>query len=161
MSRFRRRRSRSRGQAMVEFALIVPVLVLAVFGIIDFGRLVYTQNSLNEASREAARAGAVFYRPGECGSQDRFACASTIARNRLIGVIGTSTPVVTCSRVTQLDSNNDNELDQAPVASASNCQARHLLKVTVTNNFTLLTPLVAQFLGSQTLRGETQVTVQS
>jgi Flp pilus assembly protein TadG len=157
----RRNRRRSRGQALVEFALILPVLVLVVFGIIDFGRYVHTQNSLNEASREGARAGAVRELPAECGTQARDACAMTIARSRLIGVTGTSTPVVTCSRVTQLDLNNDDELDQAPVSPASNCQARNLFKVTVTNSFTLLTPVIAQFLGSQTLRGETQVTVQS
>jgi Flp pilus assembly protein TadG len=132
-----------------------------VFGIIDFGRYVHTQNSLNEASREGARVGAVRELPAQCGTQARDACAMTIARSRLIGVIGSSTPVVTCSRVTQLDLNSDNELDQAPVAPASSCQARNLFKVTVTNNFTLLTPVIAQLLGSQTLRGETQVTVQS
>ncbi len=157
----RRKRQRSRGQALVEFALIVPILVLLIFGIIDFGRYVYTQNSLNQASREGARAAAVQSRPAECTGQTRDACAITVTRGRLIGVIGTSTPVVACTEVTQLDANNDNELDMAPVTPASNCQASNLLKVTVTNNFTLLTPVIAQFLGSQTLRGETQVTVQS
>jgi len=146
---------------MVEFAMIVPVLLLVVFGIIDFSRYVYTQNSLNQASREAARAGAVSERPPECAGQGRDACAITVARGRLVGVVGTTSPVVTCTTVTQLDVNNDNELDRAAVAPPSNCRARDLFTVTVTNNFTLLTPVIAQFLGTQTLRGETQVTVQS
>ena len=98
----RSRRERSRGQALVEFAMVVPVLVLAVFGIIDFGRYVYTQNSLNEAAREGARAGAVAERPAECAGQGRDTCAKTITQARLIGVIGTSTPDVTCSAVSQL-----------------------------------------------------------
>ena len=149
------RRSRSRGQALVEFALIVPVLVLGIFGIIDFGRYVHTQNSLNEASREAARAGAVFYRTGECASQDRAACATTIARNRLIGVIGGGTVTVTCTRVSPLTK------AMTTITPASGCKVPDLLRVSVTNNFTLLTPVIAQFLGSQPLRGETQVTVQS
>lgn len=50
---------RDDGAAAVEFALIVPILVLLVFGIIAFG-IVFAQNlSLNNAAREAARASVV------------------------------------------------------------------------------------------------------
>jgi Flp pilus assembly protein TadG len=48
-----------RGQAMVEFALVFPVLLLLIFGLIDIGRLVYTHNALSEAAREGARFGSV------------------------------------------------------------------------------------------------------
>jgi len=44
-----------RGQAVVEFALVVPVLFLAVFGLFDVGRLVYTNSALSQAAREGAR----------------------------------------------------------------------------------------------------------
>lgn len=50
-SRFRR----EDGQAMVEFALILPILLLILCGIIDFGWLFYNQLSLNNACREGAR----------------------------------------------------------------------------------------------------------
>lgn len=43
------------GQAMVEFALILPVFLLILCGIIDFGWLFYNQLSLNNACREGAR----------------------------------------------------------------------------------------------------------
>jgi Flp pilus assembly protein TadG len=43
----------------VEFALILPMLLLVVFGIIDFGRLLNAQISLTEAAREGARANAL------------------------------------------------------------------------------------------------------
>jgi len=46
---------RDRGAAAVEFALIVPLLCLFLLGIIDFGRLWYTQINLTEAAREGAR----------------------------------------------------------------------------------------------------------
>jgi Flp pilus assembly protein TadG len=39
----------------VEFALVVPVLLLLVLGMIDFGRLWFTQVSLSQAAREGAR----------------------------------------------------------------------------------------------------------
>jgi Flp pilus assembly protein TadG len=50
-----RRRARDRGAAAVEFALILPVLLLIVFGIIDFGRMLNAQITTNQAAREAAR----------------------------------------------------------------------------------------------------------
>lgn len=46
-----------RGQAMVEFSLTLPILTLVIFGIIDFGRLLFTyaqaSNSLRQATRYA------------------------------------------------------------------------------------------------------------
>ncbi len=46
---------REDGQAMVEFALILPIFLLILCGIIDFGWLFYNQLSLNNACREGAR----------------------------------------------------------------------------------------------------------
>lgn len=43
------------GQAMVEFALILPIFLLILCGILDFGWLFYNQLSLNNACREGAR----------------------------------------------------------------------------------------------------------
>jgi Flp pilus assembly protein TadG len=48
-----------RGAAVVEFALVVPVLLLLVFAIIDFGRALWTMNVLTSGVREGARAAAV------------------------------------------------------------------------------------------------------
>lgn len=44
-----------RGAAAVEFAFVVPVLLVLVCAIIDFGRLLYTANSLTGAAREGGR----------------------------------------------------------------------------------------------------------
>ena len=52
------RRSQS-GVAAVEFALILPVLLLIVFGIINFGLYLYDKAVVTNASREGARAGIV------------------------------------------------------------------------------------------------------
>jgi len=49
-------RERERGAAAVEFALVMPILLLLVFAIIDFGRLLNQQITLTEAAREGARA---------------------------------------------------------------------------------------------------------
>jgi hypothetical protein len=52
-------RRRDRGAAAVETALVLPILLLIVFGIIDFGRMLNAQINLTEAAREGARAAAL------------------------------------------------------------------------------------------------------
>jgi len=44
-----------RSQALIEFALVSPVLLLLVFGIIDLGRAIFYYDTLNHAAREGAR----------------------------------------------------------------------------------------------------------
>lgn len=54
-----RRRDRSLGQSLTEFALILPVLILALLIAIDFGRLYFSYVTLTNATRVAANFGAV------------------------------------------------------------------------------------------------------
>lgn len=46
---------REKGQSAVEFALVLPILLLVVCGIIDFGWMFYNQLSVENACREGAR----------------------------------------------------------------------------------------------------------
>lgn len=48
-----------KGQSMVEFALIVPVLVLLLLGIMDFARIFHAYLTIDHAGREAARAASI------------------------------------------------------------------------------------------------------
>ncbi|MDD2583086.1 MAG: TadE/TadG family type IV pilus assembly protein [Desulfuromonadaceae bacterium] len=48
-----------KGQALVEFAIILPLLFLLIFGIFEFGRAMYIKNSLNNAARSAVRVAVV------------------------------------------------------------------------------------------------------
>jgi hypothetical protein len=52
------RRKRQAGQTLVEFALVLPIFLLLVFGLIDVGRFVYTDATLSQAAREGARLAA-------------------------------------------------------------------------------------------------------
>jgi len=44
-----------RSQALIEFALVSPVLLLLLFGIVDIGRAIFYYDTLNHAAREGAR----------------------------------------------------------------------------------------------------------
>ena len=57
--RLARNAQQDRGAAAVEFALLLPVLLLLVFGIIDFGRALNAQITLTQAAREGARLAAL------------------------------------------------------------------------------------------------------
>ncbi len=50
---------RDRGAAAVEFALMLPLLLLIIFGVIDFGRALNAQITITQAAREGARLDAL------------------------------------------------------------------------------------------------------
>jgi Flp pilus assembly protein TadG len=58
-ARSSRQHARDRGATAVEFALLFPLLMLIVFGTIDFGRVLNTQITLTQAAREGARLDAL------------------------------------------------------------------------------------------------------
>lgn len=69
-----------KGQATVEFGLILPVLLLVLCGIIDFGWIFGNQISANNAAREAARYTAIHYNDSE--TDDDEATAASIVADR-------------------------------------------------------------------------------
>jgi Flp pilus assembly protein TadG len=68
---------RERGAAIAEFALVVPLLMILLVGIIEFGRAYNVQISLNGASREGARALALGKTSSEVDAAVRNASPST------------------------------------------------------------------------------------
>ena len=109
------------GVALLEFALLITVLLLLVFGSIDFGRALFTSNNLTTAAREAARFGAVLPDPGSALTQIRD---TAVAKMSPFGnaPVAPSQVVVTC---------------------LPNCSTTQLQSVQVQINypFTWLTPL--------------------
>jgi TadE-like protein len=49
------KRGRNTGQALVEFALVIPLMLLFIFAIVDFGRVIYMYSVLSDVAREGAR----------------------------------------------------------------------------------------------------------
>jgi Flp pilus assembly protein TadG len=146
---------RTRGQALVEFALVLPIFLVILFGIIDLGRYVYTANALGNGAREGARAASVSIRPSPiCDGLSRFACAEAVVGSQSWGVPGAAiTPAVSCWRAPAGSS------ALTEITSSSQCTTGDFLRVGTSTEFTLVTPLIAQFLGSQTITAEAQVSV--
>ena len=63
-----RGRERSRGQALVEFALVAPLLFIAILGIIEAGRFIFHYEVMNHATREGARYAIVHGADSTCPS---------------------------------------------------------------------------------------------
>jgi len=103
------------GAAAVEFALILPVLLLVVFGIIELSLALYDKAVITHASREAARAGIVLSSPKMTDAQIS-AVALNYTQGALIQLGASQTPTVT-------------------VAQSSPASFPHPLRVTVTYTY--------------------------
>lgn len=159
MRRFLGRR-RTRGQALVEFALVFPVFLLLLFGLIDIGRYVFSTNDLNEAAREAARYGSVeqwsYSCPASVTTPTRFACTKAVAYGRVDATpLDPSTGVVvTCSD------------GAGNPRSVNNCRTNDLLKVTIdtsssgTYQYRFFTPIIGQIVTAPKIHAEVQVVLQ-
>jgi hypothetical protein len=62
----KRRQKRSRGQALVELALVFPLFTMVLFGIIVLGIGVFYQQQISNAAREAARYASVHSATARC-----------------------------------------------------------------------------------------------
>ena len=92
-----RRWNRERGAAVVEFALVLPLLLMLVLGAIDWGWYFYAREVVTNAAREGARTGSV----SAVGSDDATSAASSAASTYLSslnltgGTVNVTTPDVT------------------------------------------------------------------
>lgn len=68
------RRRKQKGAALVEFAIVAPLLILLLFGIIEFGYTMGQLNDVRHGNREAARLAAV--NDGSVNAMAAKACAA-------------------------------------------------------------------------------------
>jgi Flp pilus assembly protein TadG len=128
-----------KGVSAVEFALILPVLVLILFGIIEFGLILYNQQVITNASREGAREGILF----NSGERPDVTAIKTVvagyANEHLI------TFKVGAAEVANVDVSNNGIADTACAALGDD------LKVVVNYQYTylVLSPIMGLFGGSE------------
>lgn len=76
------------GQSLVEFALILPVLLLFMLGVLEFGRILFVYTELSNVAREALRAAATTIHRGNDADRGKVtATECTEILNRAYGTL--------------------------------------------------------------------------
>jgi beta-lactam-binding protein with PASTA domain len=141
----RRRRPISRGQALVEFALILPVLVMLLLLAIDFGRVFFGWVALNNASRIAANE-AAFHPEAWEGSGN--AQLKGIYRNQVTQDLQSINCAPAGGGVWQTaDVPDPTYIDEPSTPTVDAYEIGDHVRVTLTCHFSFLTPLVGFFMG--------------
>ena len=114
--------SRETGATDVEFALVLPLLLILIVGLIDFGRMGFVEVSITSASREGARLSS-FYPSGPANNQE----------------IATLVEVAAPGAASMAQLNGNGTLTVSIVPCSSTVAADNT-SVTVRTNFTWLLP---------------------
>jgi Flp pilus assembly protein TadG len=152
-----------RGQALVEFAILLPLFLLLIFGLIDLGRFVMTDHILSSAAREASRLSAV--EASWIGSTDTSCndpygpvCPADVATlsthaeaaaNRMVaGLGGTITEIhISC------DPPGGQPSGLWTGTSCTSTTSGNVVSVRVVYTYQPITPVIAQLVGSVVRHG--------
>ncbi|MCC2636740.1 MAG: TadE family protein [Moraxellaceae bacterium] len=91
------------GTAVIEFAFVLPVLLIVFFGIIEFSVALFNKAILTNASREAARSGIVYVGPNTTLTDEAIIGIATNNCQGLITFQDDVAPVVTVTRADSPD----------------------------------------------------------
>jgi Flp pilus assembly protein TadG len=138
-----RLRDTQRGQALVEFALIVPVFILLVMGIFDLGRAVYGYNTVNNAAREGARLAIV---------DQTITEIKTEAVNHAVG-LGLGVNDVTVDFRSSSTPGTANSCATLQINCIANVRVNYLYQAA--------TPIIGNLVGQISIYGESQFTIES
>jgi Flp pilus assembly protein TadG len=144
-----RQRRRRQGQALVEFALILPIAVILLLAVFDVGRAVFTYNGLTNAAREGARLAIV--------NQDVASVEQRVAEMAAMTEVSNAgdvtDPVVTYRRQTP---NADPTANAACSPMATGCVA----VVTARATWQAITPIIGAILGPIDLTARSELPVE-
>ena len=117
------RRSTERGQAVIELALTLPLLLVVVFGIIDFGFMFQRYEAVTNAAREGARLGVL------------ADYTATEAQNRALGLpaspAGSTDPSAPAARAPIVRNSRCAQMTTSTVPVAGSTPAKTVDQVTV------------------------------
>ncbi len=99
---------KEKAQGMVEFALVLPLLLLVMFAVIEFGRLLFIYSAVFTASREAARYGAAAGDVGNYVPHYQDCAGITATARRITNLVGINTITIS------YDDGNGNSLGTCP-----------------------------------------------
>lgn len=134
-----------RGQALAEFALIAPVLLLLIFGLIDTARLYQSWVTIQHAAREGARYGVTGRTDCAASTQTRVNCIDYITRKQASSLTNDATDLTVGVRNWQYPAYANPPQENNP---GDQCDA---LEVWVSYDFTPATPLIGNLFGAVTM----------
>lgn len=138
----RKRTQGERGQALVEFALVLPILLILLLGILDFSRAVAAYNSVSNGARSGARVAIV--------NQDPVAIRDAV-ESEAFGL----------SEVDVVFNENAEGIPACPVASGPCCpQIGCVIEVAVSTEYVPATPIFSQLVGSITVSSESRLPIE-
>lgn len=142
--------SGSRGQALLEFALVIPLIMLLLMGLFDFGRGIYAYNTLSNAARDGARKAIV--------DQRVVAGVSVAAQEAADQATALGLDPTDASEVLVEYRTPDLSADcPASLPEWTGCVA----VVTVNWQFQAITPIIGNFIGPITLSSTTKLPVEA
>lgn len=134
--------TREFGQAIVEFALALPVFLVLVFGSIDFGRAVFDLNTITNGARQGARYGII-------SPNDLTGITNKV--NAVAGPIGSGTTVTTSCQLA----------DNTGSVACSSANPGDMIKVTATYRYVPIAGYIVQYVGNGiTLTTSSQMVIQ-
>ncbi|MEX0786633.1 MAG: TadE family protein [Dehalococcoidia bacterium] len=134
-------RKRERGQALAEFAMITPLLVILIFGFVDVARLYHSWVTIQGAAREAARYGVTGREDCPIASDDRVSCIEYHAEERAQPLANIDTGLTVSVRSWDYPDYVDPAIEGDP---GQQCDA---LEVQVEYDYSPSTPLADVLLG--------------
>ncbi len=147
-------RTKSRGQSLVEFALVVPILLLIFAGAADMGRIFYTFVAIENAAKEGALYGA---RYPLC---DNSSTVCPDPRNVVWRVRSETTNVVAPGALTIAPALCLDQTTGVAHADLRDCAPGDTYQVTTSTPFSLITPLLNNVVGPNfTLASTSRATV--
>jgi Flp pilus assembly protein TadG len=140
-----RRLNTRRGAAAVEMALVLPLFLLVVFGIVEFGRAFMVEHLLANAARVGARKAIV---NGSTNSEIEQTIKGFCSQS-----MGVDEDAVTVTVAVESASENDDDDDEAGSGSSlSNASRGDMCTITVSVPFDEVSFLPGSFLGGAQLR---------
>jgi uncharacterized protein (UPF0333 family) len=128
------KRRRSRGQSLVEFALVLPLFLLLVMAIMDLGLAVFSYNSITNAAREGARLAIV--------NQDTAKITTRATQQSAVA----RTPTVTVNYYQAAADGTPDTTKSCPIGASSYINVGCLAVVTFQGSYQPITPIIGRIL---------------
>ena len=152
------RRSDRKGQSLVEFALVLPLILLLIMGVVDLGRGIFAYNEVADAAREGGRTGIINQTLSDIRARAaEQAIALGIPTTAPASCPATGGPPPAAAGICVVILDPDGTTGPCSTTPAIGC----LVVVSVKTTFTALTPMIGNIIGPRPLVSTTRQTIEA